>query len=135
MTTVRECPECFNIFPNHKMGCSSWYQPLTSDFIKDAEEAFRTLSSIWYNGGWVAQTYNERKLEDLMRRWGYWPHVPEEGDIPHEVLERLQCELAHADGTVFADKGEGSQSRILRDYTEGVHLPFKMDWDKSDGAV
>ena len=42
--------------------------------IEQYKGCLQLLSSIWYHGDFVVETYNEAKLCELMKLLGFWPY-------------------------------------------------------------
>ena len=40
-------------------------------------EIYPLLASAWFYGEWVAETYNEREIQKIMERQGWWPFESE----------------------------------------------------------
>ena len=36
-------------------------------------EIYPLLASAWFYGEWIAETYNEREIQKIMERQGWWP--------------------------------------------------------------
>ena len=41
--------------------------------VSALEELAEKLSQAWFYGNWKAETANEREMEKIMRKLGYWP--------------------------------------------------------------
>jgi heme A synthase len=40
-------------------------------------EIYPLLASAWFYGKWIAETYNEREIQKIMERQGWWPFESE----------------------------------------------------------
>jgi hypothetical protein len=40
-------------------------------------EIYPLLASAWFYGEWIAETYNEREIQKIMERQGWWPFESE----------------------------------------------------------
>lgn len=45
--------------------------------IEQYKGCLQLLSSIWYHGDFVVETYNEARLCELMKLLGFWPYKEE----------------------------------------------------------
>lgn len=74
---------------------------------QDALTAYRVLASIWFHGDFKAETFNERWLQSLMERNGWWPFANEA-----ELLRRIEasdqsaCEASDAAQVPMTPLGE-----------------------------
>ena len=71
-----------------------WNTRTIDPLVEKMVEALTILSSCWFYGNWIAETYNERKLQHIMEDLGYWPTTED------KILERVQEYRERRDDTI-----------------------------------
>jgi hypothetical protein len=62
-------------------------------------EIYPLLAAAWFYGSWKAETFNERKMQEIMEREKWWPWESED-----KLLEALQSLTPNAEAT-HGEKG------------------------------
>ena len=73
---------------------TKWNTRTIDPLVEKMVEALTILSSCWFYGNWIAETYNERKLQHIMEDLGYWPTTED------KILERVQEYRERRDDTI-----------------------------------
>lgn len=41
---------------------------------EDFHQLMHSLATAWHYGGWKAETFNERLMQQILEDYGYWPY-------------------------------------------------------------
>ena len=58
------------------------------------------LASAWFYGGWIAETNNEREMQEIMEQLGWWPVESED-----KLIATINA-LAQLDGAQTGEEGK-----------------------------
>ncbi|MES3028552.1 MAG: hypothetical protein V4820_11940 [Pseudomonadota bacterium] len=80
------------IGPHEPAACGEGTLPSPSGAPRSAgqDDLFPLLASSWFYGGWKAETRNERRMQDIMTREGWWP-IESEAALIAKLDACLNC--------------------------------------------
>lgn len=72
-TGGKECDWCARAFDTLNGDAAKPDEPLTVARREDGTRLMRLLASAWFHGNWKPETVNEREMQEVMERNGFWP--------------------------------------------------------------
>ena len=91
---------CFQIFSDSIFGFQSGFRVIEWSVMLAYKRIVSLLASIWFYGEFESETPNEKELQELMERLGFWPFENED-----DLITKIGADIVNNDYNMVEQPG------------------------------